>query len=193
MVGYTIITRIKLLVVISGSELRTGLTRFKQNLKSASFFKQFCPGFAIHKKLNQKCLACSLAQSNTWTSSLPFATPISGWLRKPGKKNYKTTKRSYFLRGVNEVGCAFFAHTMSLLVHNTAFRFTKLLEIGYLSICSCNTHIDVLRDKFKIPPVSFILHHSNASLISNYCIRLSSCYEEFCMLHIGRCCPPRPE
>ena len=109
------------------------------------------------------------------------------------KKNYKTTKRSYFLRGVNEVGCEFFAHTMSLLVHNTAFRFTKLLEIGYLSICSCNTHIDVLRDKFKIPPVSFILHHSNASLISNYCIRLSSCYEEFCMLHIGRCCPPRPE
>ena len=51
MVGYTIITRIKLLVVISGSELRTGLTRFKQHLKSASFFKQFCPGFAIHKKL----------------------------------------------------------------------------------------------------------------------------------------------
>ena len=113
--------------------------------------------------------------------------------KKAWQKNYKTTKRFYFLRGINEVGCASFAHTMSLLVQNTAFGLTKLLEICYLSICSCNTHIDVLRDKFKIPPVSFILHHSNALLISNYCIRLSSYYEEFCMLHIGGCCPPRPE
>ena len=68
---------------------------------------------------------------------------------------------------------------MSLLVHNTAFGFTKLLEICYLSICSCNTHVDVLRDKLKMRPVSLILHHSNASLISNYCIRVSYVMKNF--------------
>lgn len=54
MVVYTIITRIKLLVVISGSEWGMGLTKFKQNLKSVSFLKQFWPRFCNSQKVKLK-------------------------------------------------------------------------------------------------------------------------------------------